>query len=363
MNNSGQKKELIVLLLVALAARLPAFFFAGGGGGALSLAFKFPALAGDLGLVWILHLILLRLNPPVPGAAPERGVFLNQRAFWPALAWAANPLAVLISAGLGNFDSLALFFVMLAVYYFEFSSHPLSDRYAALSLGAAVGLKLWPVFLALVFVKNLLRARERLLFCLWMLVPLGLCLPFLAWKPGGLLEAVLGYHGTGALSLPEALKSLYYAAGATPEAYGRLAWAYERAAGCALALSALAYGLGRWQFPLLPGLSLAVLSLYVFAPALSPSCLLWLVPFSLVLRRSLALRHLWLSLALGLVFCLEFAPEALFNSSFKAGGQVRTPFLLFWAAFNLGAWLFWLKEWRFLLKWCLRPPGWIHTNR
>jgi hypothetical protein len=413
MTQTDPKPALSVLLLVALAARLPAFLGTPGAafdmesyqrvarhlleGGALYgdavlagrypylplpallfvilqlfcwisgaaawMVFKLPALAGDLGLVWILYRILLRLDPPPLDPVQSRMPLINQRAFWPALAYAANPLAVMISAGHGQFDSLTLFFLLLGAYFFEFSSAPLSDRWAALSLGTAIALKIWPAFLAPLFLKNLLRGRERRQFFLWMmLVPAAASLPFLLWKPGAMLQAVLGYHGTRALSLPEVFKSLCFVGGASPEFFSRLAGSYEAVMLAGLAGMCLVYFLGPWQFPVLPGMSLGVLTLYVFAPAVSPQYLLWLLPLALLLRRPLALRHTWAGLGMGLIFYLVFVPEAVLNGSFSASRQPSWIFLTLWAALNLGLWLFWLKEWRGLLRYCLRPPGWINAQ-
>jgi hypothetical protein len=369
MNKASFATALAVLTAVALAARLPIILADPGTPvaflkslGLPGFVGRIPGLAGDFGVVGALYLILSRLNPPAPGAVHRPLDFLNQRAFWPALAYAANPLAVILSASAGQADSLALFLLMGSVYFFEFSDHPLSDRYASFSLGAAAGLKPWFLFLVPLFVKNLPRAREQWRFCLGFLAALAICgLPFMVLASGPTLDA-LASPAAGALSLPEVLKALCYAGGASPESFSRLASGYVLAACLVLAGLALVYSLGPWQFPLLPSLCLGLLTLYVFAPVLPVAALLWLLPAALLLRRSLAMHHTWLGLGMSLVFFLAFRPEALFNSSLHGGGQTRLWFLLVWAALNLGLWLFWFREWRLLLKGCLRPPGWIQPR-
>lgn len=153
------------------------------------VVFKLPALLGDICLVLLAGRLAARLG----------------RTEWRvALACALNPVIILISAGHGQFDSLVLAFVLAAVYLLEFSSQPWAERAAGLSLGLAVALKGWPLFLLPFFVGRLPDVRERIKFSLAAVAPLALvCLPWLPFQGGAMLRTVLGYHGARALSLPE----------------------------------------------------------------------------------------------------------------------------------------------------------------
>jgi hypothetical protein len=389
----GQGRTLSLLVLLALAARLPLWLGAPGAaydmesyrltaqqvwqGGALygnpvlahrypylplwalvleglrglalgtglpdTVAFKFPAVAADCGIVVLLYRMMRRLHQD--GPKPQEG--LRSPAFWAALAYAANPLALLISAGHGQFDSTALFFLLLAVYFADFSRLPSSDRYAALSLAAAVALKSWPAFFIPLFVRNLAFWKERLAFLGWLAAPLAaLCLPFVLHSPSAFFRTVGGYAGATALSLPQTFYAAAYLVG--PKALGAYRLLMQSWTWLCLGLLALvwlAFFLARAAPPILPGMVLGTLTLYVLAPAYSVQYLLWLLPFSLLAGGGLAFRHTLYGLAMLVFFYLSFLPGAVLP--FQAGAPSLPPWMiLLWAVLNLGLWLFWLLAWR-----------------
>ena len=319
------------------------------------LCFKLPALAGDFGITGLLFLMMERLSPlqmqgPLPAWAG--------RPFWAALAYAANPLSLLLGAGHGQFDSLPLFFILLAVWHFEFSQNSNADSLSALSLAAAIALKSWPLFLLPLFLKNLSGPVERRRFLLCSLLPpLLLTLPFLI--QGGLAPffSALSYSGSQALSLPEALRSCFYGAGASAENYLALASVFKMGALSCLALIFIFYSLSAWRFALLPGLALGVLTLYVFAPGLASQYLLWLLPFALLLPGPLALRHTALGLLMLLLFYAFLMPEVFLQLGTWAAPSLPPWCFLIWSALNLGLWIFFVNEWRALFRLCRGPKG------
>jgi hypothetical protein len=95
-------------------------------------AVKIPSVLGDLGIIALLY------------------SYVHQRlgarlfALVPAALYGLNPVAILISAGHGQFDALVLFFILLALVL----RGPTGDRgsmAAGLALGVAISLKGYPV--------------------------------------------------------------------------------------------------------------------------------------------------------------------------------------------------------------------------
>lgn len=316
------------------------------------LAFKLPGLAADFGILLLLRRLLGRLTRT--HAAPGG----DGRAFWGAAAWAASPLAGLISAGHGQFDAAPLFLLLLAAWYLEFSEHPRSDLGSALALGAAIALKTWPVFFLPLYLKSLGSRGERMRYLgLALGLPLALWLPFAAHAGFPAAWQAMAYGGASAFSLPEAFRAFFFAADAPPHLLrGLMEW-WRALALALLSLLWLAYALGPWRFPLLAGLALAASTLLAFAPALSPQYLLWGLPFALLLPGRMAARHLLVVLPMLLVFYALFMPEVLAGPLAWAPPQIPSAFFLIWGLLNLGLWVFLLREWWGLLRLCLRPAG------
>lgn len=326
----------------------PLALLARASGLAAPILYKAPGVLADLGLVFLIYRMVLRLRP-AEGA--PRGRRFRSPAFWSALAYAVNPLAILITAGHGQFDSLALFFIVVAAYFFEFSTWRNAESWAALGLSTAIALKSWPAFFLPVFLKNLGSWRERFRFSAWCLLPLALlCLPFLLRDAGGLLKTLAGYHGATALSLPETLHSAAYLLKLKQSLFMQLADGYAWIALGLLGISLLAYGSSRVPVPLLPGILLAVLTLYVFAPAYSVQYLSWLLPFAILSGGRLVVRHTFCGLVMLLFFYLAFLPGAVLAP--PAGGPPALPSWLLglWGGLNGLLWLFWALEWRKTLK-------------
>lgn len=115
----------------------------------------------------------------------------------PMLLFALNPVAILISAGHGQFDALVIFFLLLAVYLW---GEKLDQRiiWGALALGVAIALKGYPV-LALPYFALMAPRGSRWALIVVAFVPLVVSLLIYCAIFGvspHMLANVLGYQST-----------------------------------------------------------------------------------------------------------------------------------------------------------------------
>ena len=126
-------------------------------GASFAVLVKLPVLAADLAIVALL------------GAWGSR----TGRGLVPAWLYALHPVSVLVGAFHGQFDAVALFFVLLAVVDFEAGRRDVS----ALALAAAVALKSFPVLLLPVFLLTPgMTPRARARFTALVVLPVALLL-------------------------------------------------------------------------------------------------------------------------------------------------------------------------------------------
>ena len=149
------------------------------------IAARVPAIIGDLALA----LLLLRFAWRRFGAC--------WLALVPMLLFALNPLAILISAGHGQFDALVIFFLLLAVYLW---GEKQNERiiWGALALGMAIALKGYPALALPYFVFSAPRG-SRLRLTAASFVPLVVSVLIYCALFGvspHMLSNVLGYQST-----------------------------------------------------------------------------------------------------------------------------------------------------------------------
>ena len=149
------------------------------------IAARVPAIIGDLALA----LLLLRFAWRRFGAC--------WLALVPMLLFALNPLAILISAGHGQFDALVIFFLLLAVYLW---GEKQNERiiWGALALGIAIALKGYPALALPYFVFSAPRG-SRLRLTAASFVPLVVSVLIYCALFGvspHMLSNVLGYQST-----------------------------------------------------------------------------------------------------------------------------------------------------------------------
>ena len=317
-------------------------------GGDPGIWMRLPGVAGDLAVSLLLYSLAERRSRGGSARIAGADHWRSERAgLLAGLGWALNPLAALISAAHGQFDSLALALLLLAAWLLEYARQPRAEWWAALCLAAAVALKTWPLAFLPLYLGSFPSLRERLRFSAWVLLPpLLLLLPWLAFDGPAAVAGHLAYSGAAALGLSGALRAACYALGAGVDLYRRLDGLWRAAAGLGLGL---AYAAGLWQcrrLKLLEGLPWTALLLLLLAPGLSPQYLAWPVALALAVSPRLALR---LSLAclplLGCFYAL-FLPTVLAGKAAwvpPALGQIGT---LLWALANLLWWIYLAAQWK-----------------
>ncbi|HXB98027.1 MAG TPA: hypothetical protein VNZ54_08245, partial [bacterium] len=217
-----------------------------GLGGDAGIWMRLPGVAGDLAVSLLLYSLAERRSRG--GAALNAGAdhWRSERAgLLAGLGWALNPLAALISAAHGQFDSLALALLLLAAWLLEYARQPRAELWAALCLAAAVALKSWPLAFLPFYLGIFPTPRERLRFSAWVLMPpLLLLLPWLGWDGPDAVAGHLGYSGAAALGLSGALRAVCFALGVGVDAYRRVDGLWR---GLSVLALAAAFGAGLWQ--------------------------------------------------------------------------------------------------------------------
>ena len=239
-------------------------------GASFAVLVKVPVVAADLGIVWWLAVW-----------AARRGAGMR-----PAWVYALHPVAVLVSGFHGQFDAVALLFVLLALSSWQ-QARPARS---ALCLSAAVGLKSFPVLLLPVMLAQPGQtARGRLRYAALVLGPvLFLLLPYAIADPPAVRRELLAYGGVadfGWIALTRGVRWL--ASGTLPRSEAAY-WSGHVLASKGVYLAAYAGFLaallrGRLGFDLPRACLTALLAFLVFYGALSAQYLLWVVPLGALL--------------------------------------------------------------------------------
>ena len=231
---------------------------------------KLPVLAAEIGIV----LILARW----PGGGGGRA------AAWAPWLYALHPVALIVSGVHGQFDSLPLFFTLLALRLHERGRLDAS----ALALAGGIAVKSFPVLLLPFFAARLPSLGRAARFCLLATVPVGLLLvPFAAANLPALVRELFGYSGFADFGWIGFYRGLLWLDSGTlarsePPYWGVLP-------GVAKLLFLAVYGtllLAFWRRRL--GWSLAEATLAVFLAfqalygSVSAQYLLWVVPFAVL---------------------------------------------------------------------------------
>jgi uncharacterized membrane protein len=235
-------------------------------GWSFAVLVKLPVLAADMAIVALLA---------AGGTKTGRG-----RA--PAWLYALHPVSVLVGAFHGQFDAVALLFVLLAAFAFEAGRRDAS----ALALAAGIALKSFPVLLLPVFLLTPgLTVRGRMRFAALAVVPVVLLLvPYALADFGALRRELFGYGGIadlGWIGFWRGLRLLHTGVLSRSEApfWGGLVAVSKILTVLAEAALLAAIASHRVRWPLAEACLAALLAFLVFYGSVSAQYLLWVVPF------------------------------------------------------------------------------------
>jgi hypothetical protein len=235
-------------------------------GWSFAVLVKLPVLAADMAIVALL----------------AAGRTKSGRGLAPAWIYALHPVSVLVGAFHGQFDAIALFFVLLAVFAFEAGRRDAS----ALALAAAIALKSFPVLLLPVFLLTPgLTVRGRMRFAALAVVPVVLLLvPYALADFGALRRELFGYGGIadlGWIGFWRGLRLLHTGVLSRSEApfWGGLVAVSKILTVLAEAALLAAIASRRVRWPLAQACLAALLAFLVFYGSVSAQYLLWVVPF------------------------------------------------------------------------------------
>ena len=239
------------------------------GVGSFSIDVKLPALLADLLIVTAL------VAAGRAGRAP------------PAAAWiyAVHPVSLLITGAHGQFDAIALLFVLLALSALARGRRDAS----ALSLAAAIGTKSFPVlllpFLALAGQSTWPRAAR---YALLALAPVALLLvPFAIADPAALRRELFAYSGIADFGWTGLVRGLsWLTTGDLPRSEARF-WPVAAVVSKVLFLGAwvglvVATRWGRLALSPERACLVTLLAFHVFYGSLSAQYLLWVVPLGVL---------------------------------------------------------------------------------
>ena len=283
---------------------------------------KLPVLAAEIAIVVVL----------ADWARERAGA-----ARWAPWIYALQPVAILVSAFHGQFDSLALLALLLAARASERGRH----EAAAVALSTAIAVKSFPVLALPLLMARVPGMKARVRFAALALVPVAvMLLPFVLHDARAVARELLGYGGVADFGWIGAWRGLR--------------WLTE---------GTLARGEARFHGVLIPAAKIVFLAAYAivasrmarrgpveailavllafaaFYGALSAQYLLWVIPFA-VLRADRWLAAYTVAAMVGLVgFYLFLAPGVLTGGGVVEGAGVAWVAGAVVTVVMAGAWL------------------------
>lgn len=263
---------------------------------------KLPVLAAEVGIV----ALLARWGAERGGAAR-----------WAPWIYAVHPVAVLVTGFHGQFDSLALLMVLLAVRASERGRHDA----AALALAAGIAVKSFPILAVPVLLLRVRGAAARVRFLALALLPVAVLLvPYLAHDATAVARELFGYGGVADFGWIGVWRGVRWMIDGTLDRGEARHWGRLIPAAKILFLGAYGAALARRRASgdLVVTLLAVFVAFQTFYGALSAQYLLWVVPLA-VLRPDRWLALHGAAATVGLVgFYLFLAPGVLTPAEARA---------------------------------------------
>ncbi|MBZ5537054.1 MAG: SMP-30/gluconolactonase/LRE family protein [Acidobacteriia bacterium] len=149
------------------------------------MTMKIFPFVGDLGSAALVYLVARRRWPTV-------------KATLAGLAFAFNPISIMVTGLHGNIMPLSTFFAFWAYYVAEFGTHKRSYLLSALVLGIGIGLRSWPVLLTPLLARpGKMSWRQRCVYFIVAALPAVLVLtPYMLVNCAGVVREAFGYKST-----------------------------------------------------------------------------------------------------------------------------------------------------------------------
>lgn len=139
-----------------------------------------------------------------------RSAYINdiKKSFFAGLLYGLNPISILITGFHGQFDTLAIAAIVLAVYLFKKQRSLL----AGISLGVGIAIKSFPILLLPIFLIRLPgRSGRKIQFVLLTFLPVSLLLiPFMAKNFAAVYQSLLSYSGWTDQGWMAAFRAFYW---------------------------------------------------------------------------------------------------------------------------------------------------------
>ncbi len=150
---------------------------------------KIPPIIADALIIYLIYLIALQLG------------YSRKNALYRSLFYAISSVSLLITSFHGQFDSITLFFVLLAIYLLQ-TNKVNYQLLSAVSLGLSAVSKPWTVILIPLFAMRVKGVIGKLTYLLLTGVVIGLSLiPYLILDPGPFIRDIFLYGSTRDLGL------------------------------------------------------------------------------------------------------------------------------------------------------------------
>ncbi len=158
----------------------------------LGLLIRFPIILADVGIVYLIW-TWYRDRPTI------------WRLLW-SIAYALNPVPLIITCLHGQFDAIPAFFALLAAYWARLRRPYLS----AIALGVAIAFKPYPVLLLPLMLFELKDRRQKLAFTAIAVAPtLALISPFSLQMPDVVMRELFLYRGAALLGMLVPVRAVY----------------------------------------------------------------------------------------------------------------------------------------------------------
>jgi sugar lactone lactonase YvrE len=268
---------------------------------------KWPMILADAGIALLLW-----------WQARKRG--LEGKAFRIGMAYALNPVSLLITCFHGSYSVLPAFFALLAYCLVSLDPDRRAYNFSALSLGVAIGLRAYALlFLPFFLIKMNMKWQRKAVFVILAGLPSLLTFaPFALVNFQAIWQNVFSYSGMADSGWIAAARTYWFLVDGNlylPGTVGQDFLAYSKW------LFLGAYGLftvyffrKRQRFSLLSGILGALLLFLGVYGGISVQYLIWVVPFALLVDSRWSTLYTWTAAGNLVFFYLFYFPGILFGN-------------------------------------------------